>query len=345
MTTLHGRDRPVCSSTIHASIAHGNVVRTKPSPHSWFRKTGLHRQSRESAPERHASASIKTLRSIRRSASWPATARPAGRKTRTPTKTTTRSRRCGATWPQLASAPCSHPPRPRATAPAPEPPRRRTTSPSASSSRCRRRLSRRGATWSGRCSRRAACRPCWRITPRRGCPCGGVATAHGRHRRAARGAHRRPTRRGARRRRHAQDAAVGRRGDARAGRGIADRRRYDHRTGARGSRPVILDGWRAGGRKLWTMPEIERLRAAYAKTPSAVAIWRSGESPDRTLSAISARLVKSRISSPAGQVDGRRIVGLHLGLEHRQWMSQFGPCGASAAARRLIDAEIARGKA
>ena len=102
-----------------------------------------------------------------------------------------------------------------------------------------------------------------------------------------------------------------------------------------------LGPWRCGGRRRWTMPEIQRLREAYAVTPSAVAIWRSGAFPDRSLPAIRARLDKSGIRRPTEQVDGRRIVGVHLGLEHRRWLARFGPRGASAAIRRLIDEAIA----
>ena len=104
-----------------------------------------------------------------------------------------------------------------------------------------------------------------------------------------------------------------------------------------------LPDWRCGGRKPWTMAEIERLRAAYAATPSPVAIWRSGKFPDRSLGAIRARLAKSRIFRPAVQVPGRRVVGVNLGLEHRRWLARFGARGASAAVRKLIDQEIARG--
>ena len=104
-----------------------------------------------------------------------------------------------------------------------------------------------------------------------------------------------------------------------------------------------LPDWRCGGRQPWTMAEIERLRVAYAATPSPVAIWRSGAFPGRSLGALRARLQKSRIFRPAEQVDGRRVVGVNLGLEHRRWLARFGPRGASAAVRQLIEREIARG--
>ena len=102
-----------------------------------------------------------------------------------------------------------------------------------------------------------------------------------------------------------------------------------------------LGPWRNGGRKQWTMPEIERLRAAYAATPSPVDIWRSGAFPDRSLAAIRARLQKSRIVRPAPYgIEGRRMVGVNLGLEHRRWLARFGRRGASAAVRKLIDAAM-----
>ena len=99
-----------------------------------------------------------------------------------------------------------------------------------------------------------------------------------------------------------------------------------------------LPDWRCGGRKQWTMPEITRLRAAYAATPSPVDIWRSGAFPGRSLPAIRARLQKSGIAraAPYG-VAGRRMVGVHLGLEHRRWLARFGRRRASAAIRRLIE--------
>ena len=45
----------------------------------------------------------------------------------------------------------------------------------------------------------------------------------------------------------------------------------------------------------WTAAEVARLRRAYGTTPSALAIWRSGAFPGRTLGAISSALRAHRI--------------------------------------------------
>ena len=92
----------------------------------------------------------------------------------------------------------------------------------------------------------------------------------------------------------------------------------------------------------WTVTEVQRLRAAWERHRSAVAIWRSGEVPDRTLYAIKCRLHDLGLRGPEADAPVHRVGVMLTGRQHR-WLRRFGPRAGSARIRALIDQEIARG--
>ncbi len=72
---------------------------------------------------------------------------------------------------------------------------------------------------------------------------------------------------------------------------------------------MLLDDWRCGGRRPWTMPEIVLLRELAGEGRGAPAIWRSGKLPGRSMGAIRAQMHKRGLwGRSRRRFDGERVV-------------------------------------
>ena len=101
-----------------------------------------------------------------------------------------------------------------------------------------------------------------------------------------------------------------------------DRGRYERRGRPRGRRTGSLQGALAG-RRPWTVAEVQRLRAAWERQRSAVAVWRSGEVPDRTLAGIKCGLHDLGLRGPEADAPVNRL-GVALTSRQHRWLRRFG---------------------